>query len=46
MQDQDVLCSQRVLSLSLGHDAARGAEEQDAEEQGSTEFFQRDLVEM
>ena len=46
MQDQDVLCSQRVLRLSLGHGAARGADEQDAEKQGSTEYFQRDLLEM
>ena len=46
VQDQDVLSAQWVLRLSLGHGAARGADEQDAEKQGSTEYFQRDLVEM
>ena len=46
VQDQDVLSAKRVLRLSLGHGAARGADEQDAEKQGSTEYFQRVFVEM
>jgi len=37
MQDQDVLSAERVLSLSLGHGAARDADEQDAEKQEGAE---------